>query len=264
MFTDVEFTSRYTKALGELGEQDLTVCFIHENRKGTKPRASGIGNCARQQYYSLIGAPETNLMDEAMNWPQLMGTAGQSLVSATLRQMGYTVYDEEQEVVVDDILVGHIDGMISGLDLEDKKAVFDVKLKNIWGLWGTKNSLGIISNDLKESNYEIYMQLQTYVHGKDADLGIIFACPFDMSVNRLEANKRKALVAPVYRIFSERSQDAAKLAVDRAMMLVAAARAGILPQTEFDPVTTNFPCNYCAYKALCISEGPTTGYVLPR
>ena len=258
LFTDLEFNTRFLDALNRISESTFEAVVRHEHRETVGPRVSGLGSCARKQYYNASGTMETDPRDPTGAWASTLGNFGQSLAAMVLREMGYEVKDEELEVTLEDgLIVGHIDGLMSGLDLGDAIAVWDSKFKSIWGMVGTKNSYGIAVDGLPWSDPAIYLQLQTYLLATEATVAIVTAHPFDFSALRTQAAIKKIDASPVYRLVLETDEEAQQLALHRGKMVAVAVSMGEagLPMREFDPARDNFPCNYCEWKSKCVADG---------
>lgn len=265
LFSDEEFQQRFIQALGEVSEQDFTLVSEHLNRPTTGPRMSGLGSCGRQQVYSATQTPKTNPKNRIDNWNALLGGLGQQLTAAVLRQMGYTLTSEEQEVSLEDgLITGHLDGELTGLDLEDEVVVWDSKYKNIWGLFGTKQSFGLVTDGLPFASTDIYLQMQTYMLARNRKRAIITASPFDMSTTKQEAAKKKMLPQPAYRLVIDADEEAQRLAVQRGQLVAAAVKLGIPVTPEYDANRNAFPCTYCEWRARCLIDGPTAPFSLPR
>jgi hypothetical protein len=104
-----------------------------------------------------------------------------------------------------------------------------------------------------------------YILATGADLTLVTACPFDMSTTKQQAAIKKFRASPVYRLVIEPDEQAQQLGLLRAKLLVAAMsmeRAG-LPAREGNPMRDEFPCTYCDFKTLCISDGPEFGIMFP-
>src|SRR3990167_6534303 len=109
-----------------MSEETFNLNFDHIERPTTGPRASGLASCARKQFYEVTAAPITNPTEKTSGWPQLMGYAGQAVATMVLRRMGYEVLDEEKTVSLGEgVISGHMDGVLTGLDLGDEKVVWD-------------------------------------------------------------------------------------------------------------------------------------------
>lgn len=181
-----------------------------------------------------------------------------------LRRMGYEVLDEEKTVSLGEgIISGHMDGVLTGLDLGETKAVWDAKLRNVYALhdW--------VKLGLPEADASAYLQLQTYMAAEDYSLAIITVMPFDLSASKWESfKKRKLEVAEplVNRIIIPADAGAQELAINRGKMVAVASAMNIVPAREFnpsDPKDAKFPCGWCEFQALCVNEGQTRDFVLP-
>ena len=54
-----EFTKRFHASITEIADDDIEYTFKTNHVSTGKPSASGIGSCARKQWYSLTNTPAT-------------------------------------------------------------------------------------------------------------------------------------------------------------------------------------------------------------
>lgn len=190
------------------------------------------------------------------SWQALLGYAGQAIISASLKDMGYEVTDEEKTVYYKNF-VGHIDGKLSGGDLDGRTAIWDSK---IFSAFRYRQML----KGLPEGDGGIYLQQQVYIAAEKADLGIITVAPSDLSTNRSLMNQYKVEGDPRVNPIVIYPDPTAMEVVDmRASMLEFAVENRITPQKEFNPQTARFPCPFCPFKELCIMVGDTEYVVEP-
>ena len=264
LFTNEEFARRYLAALKAVGDVSWEATLQHIEREVAGPRASGLASCARQQWYNITNAPQTNPSAASNNWSQLMGGAGQVLIAKVLREMGYTLADEEKTVALGECISGHIDGKLSGLDIGDEEVIWDSKLRNIYALYQW------VTQPLVYADESAYMQMQAYLAAEELDVAIITVAPFDLSAARVETfiKRKVSVVEPlIHRIIIPADQEVQEVAEQRGKMLFAAAKMHIMPAREFDPLSAKdakFPCGYCEWQALCVEAGQTNDFVLPR
>jgi hypothetical protein len=264
LFSDEEFTQRFLAALAEIGEEDAVDSIFSERYDDTNPRMSGLANCARQTYYAITETEETEPMSPDRHWPSQLGTYGQRLVARILRKMGYTLTDEEKRVeLADGLIIGHVDGILSGLDLGDSRVIWDSKFRNQWAMFGTRDSAGLITHGLPVADPGIYMQLNCYMAAEGVDRAIVTVHPFDLSSIRREAAIKGLTASPVYRIIIERDDTAVELAQTRGKILLVAKQLGIVPDREFNPTSNKFPCSYCSWRSRCIRDGQSNRLALP-
>ncbi len=210
-------------------------------------RMSGIGKCARRQYYELV----TDRLegDRETSWPSAMGYAGQELIAAALLKMGYTLYDQEKEVEWAGMR-GHMDGMLTSFDLGSSKAVWDSKIRRNWSF------VDYIRYGLPRAEVETYCQQQCYIAATGADAGFVTVVPHDLSAARgaLKQCKIEAEV-DVHREVIRPDAEAHELLEERATMLYTARDAELLPDREYDPERNDFECRYCPFMSRCLSDG---------
>lgn len=264
LFTDAEFAARFLEALQTTTDSDFSITYDHIKRGGTTPRASGLGHCGRQQAYSLLQEPKTNPRSALDNWNALLGGYNQSMVAVILRNMGYTITEEESEVTLaNGLITGHLDGELSGLDLGEETVIWDAKFKNVWGLFGTKKNAGIVTSGLPLASVDIYLQMQAYMKARGRKMAIITASPFDMSTTKREAAIKGIEPHPAYRIIVEEDTEAQDLAILRGQLVAAAGKLGVSVVPEYNPHRNEFPCNFCEWRAKCILEGNGGAFQLP-
>jgi hypothetical protein len=261
----VEFTQRFLEALKQLDDETFDLTIQHAPHGHEDPSMSGLGSCALQQWLTITGAPETDPRDPMGYWTTMMGRHGQAISAKVLETMGYEVFDQEKEVnLADDLIVGHIDGKLTGLDLGNRVAIWDAKVKGVWSMYGTKKSYGLAVTGLPAADQGIFLQLQAYIEAENADLGIVTAHPADISAARIQASIKKVPIAPVYRIVLERDPEAAQLAITRGKLIAVAVKTQSQPAREFDPYEGEFPCSYCSWMSWCKVYGRNAQMVLPE
>lgn len=247
MMVDEEFAREFRAALGRLATKErLDYSVTIESGFLGLPRASSIGSCARQQLYLLRCEPQTDAPDPTSSWPAWLGNAGQVIVAGVLREMGYTV-EEGIDINIGGVLSGHLDGELSGLDL-DETYVWDCKLRNVYGF------LEMLSNG---PDLVTYLQMQAYMHARGRNRALITVLPFDLSIWRTELRRRKLDDIVVHRIVVEANTEAQELIFKRAEALVTANTLGTLVHREFSPVSmpdARFPCGYCPWRTRCVID----------
>lgn len=266
MLSNEEFAAKFIRAVSELDEEPFTVSWMHEVHQSSEPAASGLGDCARQQWYKLTNAPITNLDRTGSQWSAFMGHLGQALAVRILEKMGYTILDQEKEVRVGTI-VGHIDGIITGLDLEDRRMVYDAKVRNVYRL------IDVLTKGVEVAELSTFLQMQAYMLAEGLDSTMLTYMPHDLSATRRIGWYQRKLAEKgwpepvVNRVFVDADDFAQKLATDRSDLLTVAAQNDIMPAREFDPNDPDdakFPCGYCPFMALCMRHGQSDGLTIPE
>lgn len=247
LFSDEEFAARYVDAMRRLDERGFTIATAIESGDMNLPRASSIGSCAAKQLYRLRGDPQTDRVPAQYNWSSWMGTAGQEVTTAILREMGYEV-QTDVDVLESDVMSGHVDGIISGLDL-DEPMVWDSKLRNLYGF-------RTLVRDGISTDPEMYYQMQAYMHFLGLTRALVTVHPHDYSSQRLDARKFKMEIADtiVHRIFVAYDKDAAELAVARAETLQSARALNLMVAREFNPADGKWPCTFCGWMSRCLAD----------
>lgn len=228
--------------------------FSYSQEPSTGIRMSGIAKCARQSYYDKV-SPSTE--GGASSWQSIMGYAGQEIVAATLIEMGYDLFNQEQEVYYAGIK-GHTDGQLRGLDLDGRTAVWDCKLRNSFAL------KDLIMRGLPAASPEMYAQQQAYLAATGADLCIITVHPFDLTDARSRLKQYKIPNDPmVNRVVLEPDPDAFEWIEERVDMLEIAVETDMLPAREYDPERGSFPCGkYCPHSERCLMDGDDKSFVV--
>lgn len=261
LLSDSEFTRHYLSSLNEVASKDFSIPVNYEKVETLGPRASGLGDCARKSYYELAGFPKTEPENFTRHHSSVMGRFGQAMTTLVLREMGYEVYDEESTVsVADGLISGHLDGQLRGGDIpEGQHMVWDDKWRGVYGMVGTKNSKGLVTDGitygLHTTDPGMELQMQTYILATGATEAWVLVHPFDLSALRTAGYRLKDLdVQPVYRVHVQPSEEHQKVGIARGQTLAAAVKAQLLPAREFNPVKDNFPCGYCDFRSLCMSQ----------
>lgn len=247
-FSDKEFAERFVKAMGEIDDMpevryDVVIKFQDEG----KPRASGIGTCARQQLLKLNHEEETDPGDAQYGWPAWMGYAGEEISARILTQMGYVL--ARPDLGPSDIMSGHIDRTITGLDFEDEVVLWDSKLRNVFGM-----KMLVQNSNLRKTDPQMYLQMQHYMERLGLKRTMLTIMPHDYSTFKSECRRYKVdIVEPlVHRIFVAADKKAQQLATDRAATLIAAQNMDMMVRREFNPGKMVFPCTFCPYHQRCI------------
>ena len=246
----------FRKALASLNG-DVTFRLVPDDEQSDNNsvvRASSIGNCTRQQWYRITRSIRTGSSGEN-TWANLMGHAGQVVVAAALRAMGYVVDNEEQTGEWEGIR-GHIDGTLSGNEFGNELVVWDSKIRNAFGY-------RMLLKGLPAADPSIWLQLQVYSAALKAKQAIVTVVPFDLSTNRSLMNQYKVDGDPSLQwIVIDANKKDQELAAERAAMITYAASNDLLPSREYDPERGKFPCTYCEWKDLCLLEGDDKSYVV--
>ena len=144
-----EFTKRFHASITEIADDDIEYTFKTNHVSTGKPSASGIGSCARKQWYSLTNTPATE--PPGLPWASMMGFAGEAIVRETLWNMGYTV--EKAELPTDLPYSGSVDDVLHGLDL-DQWTLWDNKVRGAYGM------RVLIRDGLPKADADMYVQMQ--------------------------------------------------------------------------------------------------------
>lgn len=229
---DREFSDRYFTAMAELDMGEVSLGVTITSGHTGKPRASSLGDCARKQLFDLReGVEGAEVLPNPGLWSSWMGHAGESVSRAVLMRMGYTI--EQPDVPEDLPFTGHVDGVISGLDL-DTPAVWDNKVRAAYGF---KLLVTTGPDD------PMYYQMQAYMHALRLERTLITLLPHDQSAVRREFKFAK-MDEPemVQRLWIEADPIAQSTLLQRAEAVSAAHALGLMVNREFNPTDRKFPC----------------------
>lgn len=281
LLSDAEFLKLFSDAMVELDNEGFEVTFPVESGRSGKARASSIGGCVTQQYYDLSETPKTNDTDYkgipfAHNlWSSWRGTEGEGLVRLIMETMGYTIMQPdvfgkcivcghpvqvEDECVLCDctdhqsVISGHVDGILTGLDLGDEQVLWDSKIRNVFGYQK------LVKHEFPNSDPTMWFQMQVYLSFLDLERCMVTVMPQDLSTTRNQFQRIYKLPTEnvlVQRLWIEANQTAQDLALDRASGIMAAVVLGEVPVREHDPGDKRdsvFPCGFCPWLDQCIND----------
>lgn len=247
LFSDEEFGQRFTEALGRVDARPINrfEVVIEGHGGGALPRSSGIGGCARAQFHKLCGLPITDPNPPNSRWSSLMGWYAQEVVGEVLREMGYKV--ELPATPEHTLTSGHLDFIISGLDLGDERVVCDVKQRSLFGH-------RLLVREGPEPEME--SQMQDYMAKTQTKRAVLLLVPHDLSAWKLEIRKYKLeVVEPlVYRLWISADAKRQQRLQDRARALLAAKELKLVVNREFDPGKARFPCTWCETRSHCFND----------
>lgn len=247
MMSSTEFTRRFAEAFHQLDTEDREMRFMLTSGHTGKPRASSLGSCGRKQDYQMNSVEPTDIGDPP--WAASMGYAGEALAREALRLMGYTM---ETAVVPEDLVFsGHIDDLISGLDLDDEVLVWDNKVRGTYGM------RMLMTKGLPAADVEMYLQMQAYMWGLGKKRCMITVEPHDLSLMKREVKSymKGADVSPlIHRIVIDADPAAQRVAIARATEAQAAANLGIRIRREYNNASDKFPCGWCEWRSRCIRD----------
>ena len=260
LMSDQEFAQRFRAAM-EVVAQRETHQFVFEmaNTPVAQPRASAIGTCALQQLWRIQGKKPSMPPNPTSLWPQLLGLAGQSIVEEILRVMGYEVINGKREYHFGP-MVCHPDGLLRGLDLGDSTALWDCKVRNLYGL------SELLRKGLPDAEPAMEAQMQVGMAATSTELTIITALPFDLSAARLEVFRKRGIETAeplVNRVIVQASKERQDLMLARGEALSVAALTGMTVAREFNPADGKFPCTFCPFMEDCLLNTAEPDMVIP-
>lgn len=225
-----------------------------------KPRASGIGHCARQQWYWMSETPTTDehSIDTAFTLEQ--GRVTEDITIKALRRLGYRVTGRQKTLPDTFFVVGHPDGQLS------KTVGFEHKHL---GRYQYERVLGV---GLFEASPEYVAQVVCYGAGLGWEQCLFTITSQDASSIRWDRTSavvyRKGVVKPWMIAEDYATSGCVKMYVclvdlqplydsllpvlqQRAADLVALTAT---PEREYDG-ERSFPCGYCDWQSQCRADG---------
>lgn len=252
LLSDAEWNKRFIRAMGEQAEQPVQEYHtrIELGVTGGLPRASGIGDCGRKQFFAVTEEKPTDVLSPSGNWNATMGWLGQEYVTQVLQRMGYTVEVPEERIEVEGVIGVHPDGILTGLDF-DEPVLWDSKLR---GSYAYKMLTGA---PMRAVDPQMYLQMQVGMQAIGAKRTMVTVHPHDLSAVRNDM-KRFGWGDPeravAHRLFVAADPKAQTLALDRARGILAAKELGLMVRREFNPGSrehAKFPCGFCPYLSAC-------------
>lgn len=252
MIHDATWEARFAASLTRLGECDREYTFRIANGYTGKPRASSLGSCARQQWYAMRQTPVTDAQDPP--WPTMMGYAGEAIAREVLRDMGYSV---DTATIPDDLpYSGHVDDIISGLDLGDERVVWDNKVRGVYGM------RTLMTKGLPAADPEMYVQMQAYMAALGLRRAMLTILPHDLRLMMREVRTYKLAGSPlVHRIMVNADAKTQEIARARAVEIAGASALDVIVRREFNPASKAhevFPCGFCEWRSRCLADDFTT------
>lgn len=256
----------------------------HEQpRVSAKPRASSLASCARQQVYAMRGVQPTNPMPPDAVLTAEQGRHMELLIEQGLARLGYVVDGQQGELPDDYPVTGHPDGILYKGDESGLHPLALLEQKHL-GQW---SYLRILQHGLYSASPGYYIQALMYADSLGLDNVVFVITAQDASAVRTQLTQMKRY-ATEGKTEATRAKNAwamdvpasaAKMQIieysvddNRALIMEAHQRAKVLAdvagnslhvQREFDPLSDNFPCNYCDWKDACMKE-PSDGAVVPK
>lgn len=253
LLSDEEWSRRFIRAMGEQAAEPVQEYYtrIELGVTGGLPRASGIGDCGRKQFFAITETPATDVLSPSGNWNATMGWLGQEYVTQILRRMGYTVEVPTERIEVEGVIGVHPDGILTGLDF-DAPVLWDSKLR---GSYAYKMLTGA---PMRSVDPQMYLQMQVGMQAIGAKRTMVTVHPHDLSAVRNDMKRYGwggNVQDPVaHRLFVAADPKAQTLALDRARGILAAKELGLMVRREFNPGSrehAKFPCGFCPYLSAC-------------
>ena len=250
----------------------------------TKPRASALASCARQQAYDMcatvqdeIGVAGSRLSYDA-DLTSEQGRAFEGLMERTLSSIGIEVVGAQNELPEGYPVSGHPDGELELSNYGGKEAKIE---RNIGLRWGVEfKHLGrygyekVIKNGIRVGAPQYILQGGLYGDALGWDAVLYIVSSQDASSIRADAAASLRYKTPSAR-WAELIDWHPKLhletleikEVKNGLLPVAHARARWLSQwksnsgepcevaREYNPTVGQFPCTYCPYLKTCLTDG---------
>ena len=250
------------------------------SQQHTKPRASALASCARQQAYDMsatiqdeIGVAGSRLSYDA-DLTGEQGRAFEGLMERTLSSMGIEVVNAQTALPRDYPVSGHPDGELDvstyGAETTLPPIKWGVEFKHL-GRFGYKKA---ITRGLRVGHPQYILQAGLYGDALGWDAVLFIVSSQDASSIRADAAASLRYKTPSAR-WAERPGWHPKLhletmeikEVQNGLLPVAKARAKWLTDwkansgvasdvaREYEPTNDSFPCTYCPYLTACLADG---------
>ena len=250
----------------------------------TKPRASALASCARQQAYDMcatvqdeIGVAGSRLSYDA-DLTSEQGRAFEGLMERTLSSIGIQVVGAQSTLPEDYPVSGHPDGELDLSGKGENNQVLEVQGRTRWGVefkhLGRYGYEKVIKNGLRVGAPQYILQGGLYGDALGWDAVLYIVSSQDASSIRADAAASLRYKTPSAR-WAELIDWHPKLhletleikEVQNGLLPVAKARARWLSTwkaesgdpagvaREYVPENAQFPCTYCPYLKTCLEDG---------
>lgn len=216
-----------------------------------KPRASGLADCARKQWYAMTDVPITNPGDKTQLFTNEQNRDLEDTTCKVLANMGYPVVDRQISLPEDYPVTGHPDGAFSPTVGFEHKVLGKYSYMKVFqnGLFAEKpgyitqaalygDALGwdkaqfvILSADHTATRQEASRSRQPWAQREDWNPKFQFPV--------VDINELKPLIPVMHA---------------RAEQLSEAAQSDTLVEREYSG-EEKFPCGYCEWKDRCNVDG---------
>ena len=250
----------------------------------TKPRASALAACARQQAYDMSNTPtdEIGVAGSRLSYDADLtgeqGRAFEGLMERALASMGVKV-ESAQIVLPDDYPVsGHPDGELDLSGYMGRTEVDGTKDTRKWGVefkhLGRFGYTKAIRNGLRIAHPQYILQAGLYGDALGWDAVLFIVSSQDASSIRADAAASLRYKSPDAR-WGARTDWHPKIHIEtmeikevqNGLLPIAKARARWLTDwklndgrptavaREYEPAADKFPCTYCPYLSTCVADG---------
>lgn len=252
----------------------------------SRPRASSLAACARQQAYAMAGTKDDPIgvegsrirLDSALTSEQ--GRMFEEAMVKAFEKCGVNIEGRQVSLPESYPVSGHPDGEIrfnGGMDLFGSSLLSDETLRLRWGVefkhLGRYGYLKTIKNGIRKAHPNYILQAALYGDALGWDAVMFVVSSQDASSISGEATASLRYKNEQAR-WAERIDWHPKLHVEameltevQGLLPIAKARARWLSQwkaadgvpkyvaREYDPELAAFPCNYCPYLEKCRADG---------
>ena len=249
----------------------------------TKPRASALASCSRQQAYDMAMTPTDpigaagSLLSYDADLTSEQGRAFEGLMERTLKSIGVEVVSAQTNLPATYPVSGHPDGELDlsnkpSNDLQglDRDIKWGVEFKHL-GRFGYKKA---ITRGLRAGHPHYILQGGLYGDALGWDAVLYIVSSQDASSIRTEATASLRYKTPSAR-WAELVDWHPKIHIEtleidevrNGLLPVAKARARWLTDwkqhsnspeevaREYEPTNGQFPCTYCPYLTTCLKDG---------
>jgi len=251
---------------------------------GTPLRYSGSHGCARQMAYTALGAVKTDPMDSGDSWAPGIGT----VIHEAMQDAIASVYKTAQFEYMSQLgkyISGATDALVTSQEILDTTGVNLYGTHVLWelksmGEWAFDKQVGYNRKSLKVFHREgpkIGAITQAGmnalgIEAGDSNIYIQTILMGSVCVSALSVNKARAMglsgfdrYGAEFRIGRDEWEPLARAELARLDAIGEKVAAGVLPDriaiadnggdAYLNPRGKDWQCDYCAFRALCVSDG---------
>lgn len=244
---------------------DLLLAVRNEGRavRATKPRASSLGHCIRQQMYAMAAATPSGKADPVGAFTAEQGRHMESLVELGLNRLGWEIEGQQDSLPEGYVVSGHPDGIL----VRSGQRVALLEQKHV-GLW---RYIDIYRKGLYAAQPGYLIQSLLYADALQMPTIVFIVTAQDSGAVRTEMKKNEKAkpenrwVGPdfnpkmqVIEFATDEFDWLLGAAKNRAEWITEAVDRGVTADEvvrEADPERDNFPCGYCDWQERCQQAG---------